>query len=109
MSHFEDLFIDNAHVVQWSGAEDGANGEPLLGARVEVTLLDTAEAEVPGQTWPLTMGYVVGSVSDYRGVMSAAVEVTKGHEYIARVEVYDDGDVLIGSVDERLRATRREA
>ncbi len=77
-------------------------------ATVTVTLLDRDEAEVSGETWPLSMSYIASSSGVYRATLSKDLVLTKNRPYTARV-LADAGLGLVGRWDFALTAAARTA
>ncbi len=59
-------------------------------ATVTVTLVDADDVEVVGETWPLTMTYVIASDGLYRATLVDTLTLVVGGLYTAQIEV-DDG------------------
>lgn len=60
-------------------------------ATVTVTLVDSGDVELSGESWPLTMSYESGSDGDYSGVVAAALSVTIGQLITAQITATDSG------------------
>ena len=89
-----DLYVDNDNLISVSSLRNStaATGVFINNATVAVTLLDSAGAEVAGETWPLTLGYVTASDGGYRAVMQDTLTIVPGSDYTA--EITADGDGL---------------
>ncbi len=72
------------NVVEVVGLVDPA-GAYVNSATVEVTLLDSAGAQVAGETWPVACAYVAGSDGVYRGPLRDALTVSPRRRYHAIV------------------------
>ena len=106
------LYLDNDNTLTLRGLQDidGREADPetyLNGATVTVTLYEAdGTTEVAGETWPLTMTNVPLSDGDYRAILSDAITLAEGREYIARVNA-DDGPGSRMNEDFLITAKRR--
>lgn len=86
MAEVETYFIDNNNLIKLTGLRDAANALYLNGASVSVTMLDAAtDAEITGQTWPLTMDYVASSSGTYQATLDYDLVVSPGQSLVAKV------------------------
>ena len=72
-------------VLELNGLKDVIADTFLNSATVRVTLLDEDDAEVVGETWPLTMAYIAASNGVYRATLKDTLTVTVNKVYTARV------------------------
>ena len=89
MNCFQILRIGNSIVVELSGLTNSVTEAVDTGATMEVTLLDSAGAEVPGATWPMAMPHA-GS-GDYRATLPHTVELTDDAYYTALITATGSG------------------
>lgn len=85
MSTIHVLHVGNDHVLEVAGLRNELTGAALNSATVTVTLVDSAAAEVTGDTWPKTMSYVSGSDGVYRATLVYGLGLTAGARYTARI------------------------
>lgn len=64
------LYLGNDNVLTLDGLQNGITEAYLNAATVSVTLVDADDAEVTGETWPLTMSYVAASNGVYRATLT---------------------------------------
>ena len=80
-------FIDNDHVVRFSGAKTTRldTGEDVFldaGAVVQFRIQTTDHVDVAGETWPQTMSYIAGSEGDFIGVLRRSVVIETDTTYL---------------------------
>jgi len=63
------LYHRNSNVIELPTLTRYSNGQHMVDATVQLTLLDTNDTELAGQAWPITMHYVSGSRSTYRAII----------------------------------------
>jgi len=86
------LYVDNDNCISLEGLTDKLNGGFIDDATVEVTLRDrTDTTEIAGETWPLSMPYIVDSAGVYTAVIESAVNLVAGETVIATVIVTTPG------------------
>lgn len=84
----DSLIINTDNVIEIPSLANGLSGDPVNGAVVELTLLDTDGAPIAGETWPITMAYVSGSNGTYQA--TAGYTMTLTHKQIIRAQVVAD-------------------
>lgn len=74
------IFIDNTdHVIKVDGLWDDVNDAFINSSTdVEVTLKDTSDIDIAGQSWPFTLTYEAASDGVYEGTLSDTLDVTDG-------------------------------
>lgn len=65
-------------------------GAVVSGATVEVTLKDTSDVNVPGQSWPLSCSEV-GSTGVYTGTIDSEISVVRTQTVVAVVTATKSG------------------
>jgi hypothetical protein len=83
------LFIDNSNVIKIPVLTVSDSGLPDLGASVSVTVMDSAGAEVSGETWPVSMAHA--GAGEYKATLSDSLALTKNAVYTARVTATGSG------------------
>jgi hypothetical protein len=63
-------------------------------ATVTVTLKDSDDSEVSGQTWPTTLSYVSGSNGKYVATLEDDLSLTADANYTAEVNVDAGSDII---------------
>lgn len=84
------LYIDNTGVAELNGLQNGLTSDYINDATVECTLY-LKGAPVDGQSWPLTLDYVVDSNGDYRGLLDAALDLSQDLVYTAKIVASSGG------------------
>jgi hypothetical protein len=79
------VYINSDNVIKLAGLADDT-GAYINDATVVVTLVNDSDAEVTGETWPLTMNYVAASNGDYKATLSDALVLTNPGDYHAIVD-----------------------
>jgi hypothetical protein len=64
-------------------------GLPINTAAVIATLKDAGGAEVPGETWPVTLTYITASAGVYRRQLGANVQLEIGQKYTVEFQATD--------------------
>lgn len=91
------LYIDNDNVLSLVGLQNSVSAAYLNAATVTVTLVDSDDAEIAGETWPLSMAYVAASDGNYRATLPDALTgLTTEDAITAQIEA-DSGVGLQGS------------
>jgi len=67
------LYIDNDNVLTLVGLQNSVDSSYLNAATVDVTLVDSDDTELTGETWPLTMAYVAASDGNYRAILADTI------------------------------------
>lgn len=84
----------NSGVLQIGALKNAQTDAYINDATVEATVVDRHDAEVTGQSWPLTLSYVAASDGIYRGVIESDLTVVVGGTYTAQVTA--TSGVLVG-------------
>jgi len=100
------IYYLNDHTIELRNLKNEVTGDYLDAATVTVTLVDSNDAEVSGETWPLTMSYVTGSNGVYRATFSDTLSLTKLAKYTAKVTA-DGGAGLKGYWEVPLKCLQR--
>lgn len=80
-----ELRLNSDNTLTLEGLFDDASEAYVNDATVQLTLVDSAETEFAGQSWPLAMAYVAGSDGDYRGVIEDSVVAQEGESATAQI------------------------
>lgn len=75
----------NSTVLEIDALTNAQTAAYINDATVEATLVDRSDAEVSGQSWPLTLSYVAASDGTYRGVLEEDLVVVAGAPYTAKI------------------------
>jgi hypothetical protein len=78
------VYISTDNVIKVSGLRDAITDTYQNAAAVTVTMYDSADAEVVGETWPLALTYVPASNGDYIATLVDTLTLTTG-EYTVEV------------------------
>lgn len=79
------IYISNDNVITLVGLQNALDTANYLNAAaVTVTLVDSDDVDVVGETWPLTMDYVAASDGNYRATLADTLTLSAG-EYVAQV------------------------
>ena len=87
------IYIDTDNVLEIEELTNGLTGAAITDATVSVTLLDSDGAEIAGESWPVTMSYIVGTTAAYRATLTDSLTLTDRQEVTAHI-VADAGDGL---------------
>jgi len=60
----------NDNLLTLVGLQNEVTAAYMNAATVTVTVVDSADAEIAGETWPLTMDYVATSDGNYRATLT---------------------------------------
>jgi hypothetical protein len=106
-------YIGNDNVVRLTGAQAIALTTGLatpLGAGAVITFrIQTLDGvDVPGETWPVAMGYLPGSDGDFIGVLRDTVTLDPWQEYLF-VATADNGSDQHGTWSIRLMVAVRHS
>ena len=102
----QEVLIGNDNNVTLDGVKNGATNTFLNSATVTMTLKDSADANVSGESWPVTMAYVASSDGIYRGTLRDTLSLTHGAPYTLEMTV-DAGADLLGLFQKPILALRR--
>ena len=89
------LFQANDNILELEGLKNDATGAFINGATVTVTLVDSDDTNVVGQTWPTTLLYVAASDGIYRATLQDVLTLVPDAKYTAKVTA-DGGAGLLG-------------
>ena len=101
------LYLSNDNVLELTGLINTVTNTYLNSATVTVTLVDNADVEVSGETWPLTMTYVAASDGKYRATLTDSLSIIGGTRYTAKIAA-DSGAGLKGYWECRVVAEIRK-
>lgn len=87
MSNVNVLYTANDTVIEVKGLKNEVSGAFLNAAAVTATLVDSAAAQVAGETWPKTLDYVAGSDGIYRATLPYTLSLAAGGRYEAQISV----------------------
>jgi len=86
------LLIGNTMNVLVEGLQFEGESTYINDGAVEVTIFDSDEAEVAGETWPLELDYVSSSNGNYEGVLTADLELVRNHRYTVEITATKSGN-----------------
>jgi hypothetical protein len=91
------VYVANTNNLELRGLKSVSSGEFINDAVVTVTIKDgkVSDSDLAGESWPLTMEYVVGSDGDYRVGLTHTLPFVAKHHYTAII------DSEVGSPPER--------
>ena len=96
------LLLRGAHTYDADGVKVYLDGS----ATVQVTLTDTANVAITGETWPIALAYLMDSQGDFQGVLRNELVLQEGQTVYATVEI-DNGTDQFGSLRGTLLVQRR--
>ncbi len=79
-------FVANTNVLELNGLRSEIEDAYINNATVTVTVKDADGTAVAGESWPMTMDYVLSSDGDYRAIMSATLPFVAKAKYTAFIE-----------------------
>lgn len=85
------IYVANDNLLELQGLQNAATAAYVNTATVTATVVDKNGANVAGQSWPLTLGYVAASNGNYRGTLEDTLSLAANEDYIARVAVSGAG------------------
>lgn len=85
MSNIHILYRSNDQILELRGLKNELTGAALNAATVTVTLVNSAGAQVAGDTWPKTMAYVTGSSGTYRCTLVYGLTLAEDGRYTAQI------------------------
>lgn len=88
------LFFKNDTLIELLGLKNEVTQVVINSATVDVTLVDDTDAEVVGETWPLSMPST-GADGDYRATLKDTLTLTQDRQYVAKIDA-DAGAQLKG-------------
>ena len=83
------IYIGNTTVVELQALKNNLTDAAITNATVVVTLTDTADVEVAGQTWPLILTHV--SAGTYRATLENDLVLTANRKYKATIDATVSG------------------
>lgn len=99
------VYRQNDNLLELTGLINEATGAAINDAQVSARLVDAKGVDIPGQGWPLTLEFVVGSDGDYRGMLESALQLD-GRLVTAIVDV-DAGQGLTAHIERELHVRDR--
>lgn len=72
------VYIATDNVIKVSGLRDAISDVYQNSAAVSVTMYDSADVEVAGETWPLSLTYVPASNGDYIATLVDTLVLSEG-------------------------------
>lgn len=78
------------NLVYLNDLEDVLNNQFVNTADVEVTILDDQDVQVTGETWPVPLQFIPGSLGDYVATLDDDLGLVVGGFYTALI-IADDG------------------
>ena len=90
------LYVGNDVIFEIAGLTDEHTGTLVNNATVTVSLFDSADVAVTGETWPKPMAYLANSDGVYSATLSNAMAVTANARYRAHLTA-DAGTGRTGS------------
>ena len=89
------VYQANDNILELDGLKNDATGAFINDATVTVTMVNSSDVEVTGQTWPTTMLYVAASDGIYRATLQDVIVLVEDARYIAKVTA-NGGAGLLG-------------
>lgn len=89
------IYVANTNLLQLQGLKNEQDSSFQNSATVTVTIVDELGANVPNQTWPLTLPYVASSNGNYEERLPSTVTLVGGRCYTAIIDA-DAGGGLVG-------------
>ncbi len=89
------VFQANDNILELDGLKNDATSAFINDATVTVTLVDSDDVNVTGQTWPTTMLYVAASDGIYRATLQDVITLVPDARYTAKVTA-NGGAGLLG-------------
>ncbi len=89
------LLQANDNILELDGLKNDATSAFINDAAVTVTLVDSDDVDVVGQTWPTTMLYVAASDGIYRATLQDVITLEPDAKYTAKVTA-NGGAGLLG-------------
>lgn len=80
-----ELLIGNDQTLTLEGLQDEVTLAYINDATVTATVKDRSGNEVAGQSWPLTLDYVVLSNGTYQGNLEDALVLSRGASYFVEI------------------------
>ena len=102
------IYDANSQLITVDGLTNVVDGAYVNDAACTVEFLDAADQQLPGETWPVTLAYVLASDGKYQGMVSAAVSYTVGNPITAHIRA-DAGAGLVGDWSIPCRVVTRES
>ena len=102
------LYIDNDNVLTLVGLQNSVDSSYLNAATVDVTLVDSDDTELAGESWPVTMSYVAASNGDYRATLADTITGLSDADAVTAKINADAGAGLKGHWEVSLTATTRK-
>jgi len=99
-------FVGNDMLIELDELKNVATNAYVNNATVSCILVDSSGTNVNGQSWPLSMSYVETSNGKYRGILNAALALTKARRYKAKITVTTGS--LIGYWEQDVIALTRQ-
>lgn len=89
------VYQGNDNILELDGLKNDATDAFINDATVTVTMVDSNDVEVSGQTWPTSMLYVNSSDGVYRATLQDVLVLAEDARYIAKVTA-NGGAGLLG-------------
>jgi hypothetical protein len=99
-------FVANSNVLDLIGLKSAVEDTFINDADVEVTVKDSADVNVTGVSWPVTMDYVAASNGNYRAILSHAIAFVPNRKYYAHIDA-DAGADRVGHWEFEFRPQTR--
>lgn len=87
----DNIFINNDNRIVLTGLKNESTDAFENGATVTMTLYDSANTEVTGQSWPATLTYITASDGNYEGTLDDGLSLTDGQDYEVRITAVASG------------------
>lgn len=85
------LLVANDNILEVTELKDPATGSFINNATVTAVLVDSAGAQVAGDTWPKTLTYVSASNGTYRATLEQTLAIISGRTYTAQITALGNG------------------
>lgn len=87
----EVYFHQNDNLLELTGLKDEATGLFVTDATITAVMKTSADVEVAGQVWPLSMSYIDGTDGTYRGILDSELEVAVNDRVNVEVTILASG------------------
>ena len=92
MSEIQTVYVDNDILIKLSGVKLASSGAFVNDASVELTIKDSAGADLGGISWPLGMNYT-GTDGEYSALVDKAALLVDKEGYTAIIDAATPGNV----------------
>lgn len=102
------IYLSNDNLLSIEGLKNSSSGSFMNTATVTATLKDSSGTSVSGQTFPITLSYIVATDGNYQATLENTLSMVEGSIYTATISATSSGG-LYAEWDLQLTATKRLA